>query len=60
MVDKKSLKIPKGQSEAVNLRRDIQWPKEKGRKYKQRSTKHYIDHLFSKITLHRRNLRKGL
>ena len=35
---KKSLKIPKGQSESVYRR--TQWPKEKIQKDKQRSTKH--------------------
>ena len=38
---KKSLKIPKGQSETVYRRRiTTQWPKEKVQKDKQRSTKH--------------------
>ena len=36
---KKSLKIPKGQSESV-YRRRTKWPKEKVQKDKQRSTKH--------------------
>jgi hypothetical protein len=36
---KKSLKIPKGQSETI-YRRRTQWPKEKVQKDKQRSTKH--------------------
>jgi len=38
------LKIPKGQSEAVNQIEEgqtIQWPKVKGQMEKQRSTKHY-------------------
>ena len=38
---KKSLEIPKGQSESVYRRRiDKQWPKEKVQKDKQRSTQH--------------------
>jgi hypothetical protein len=37
---KKSLKIPKGQSESVYMEEQTtQWPKEKGQKQKQRSTK---------------------
>ena len=37
----KSLKIPKGQSESViEEEQTTQWPKEKGQKDKQRSTKH--------------------
>ena len=38
-IHKKSLKIPKGQSESV-YRRTTQWPKDKVHKDKQRSTKH--------------------
>ena len=39
---KKSLKIPKGQSESVYIEEEqtTQWPKEKAQKDKQRSTKH--------------------
>ena len=39
---KKSLKIPKGQSESVYRKEEqtTQWPKEKVQKDKQRSTKH--------------------
>ena len=37
---KKSLKIPKGQSESVYRRTDTKWPNEKVQKDKQRSTKH--------------------
>ena len=38
---KKSLNIPKRLSECVNRRgQTTQWPKEKGQKNKQRSTKH--------------------
>ena len=37
---KKSLKIPKGQSESVYRRTDTKWPKENVQKDKQRSTKH--------------------
>ena len=41
MMIKKSLKIPKGQSESVYRRRtDNTMPKEKGQKDKQQSTKH--------------------
>jgi hypothetical protein len=40
-LSKKSLKIPKEQSESVYRRRkDTRWPKEKVKKDKQRSTKH--------------------
>ena len=39
-VVKKSLKIPKGQSESYIEGQTIQWPKEKVQKDKQRSTKH--------------------
>ena len=40
-LSKKSLKIPKEQSESVYRRRkDTRWPKEKVQKDKQRSTKH--------------------
>ena len=41
LFNKKSLRIPKGQSESVYRRRtDTQWPMEKVQKDKQRSTKH--------------------
>jgi hypothetical protein len=40
-MSKKSLKIPKGQPEAVN--RGMKWPKQKGQKDKQRSIKHYTE-----------------
>ena len=40
-LSKKSLKIPKGQSESyIEDEKTTQWPKEKGQKDKQRSTKH--------------------
>jgi hypothetical protein len=41
IVAKKSLKIPKGQSESyIEEEQTTQWPKEKVQKDKQRSTKH--------------------
>ena len=40
---KRSLKIPRGQSEAVNRRTDNTMPKVKGQKDKQRYNKHYTE-----------------
>jgi hypothetical protein len=41
MICKKSLEIPKGQSESyIEEEQTTQWPKEKVQKDKQRSTKH--------------------